>query len=48
MVCLARSRDASAKRLEEALSRYEEYDAEELEGLLWDTLVLFQTLVEML
>ena len=42
VVCLARSRDASAKRLEEALSRYEEYDAEELEGLLWDTLVLFQ------
>lgn len=39
---LAQSRDAAAKRLEQALSRHEEYSQEELENLLWDTLALFQ------
>lgn len=39
---LSQSREAAIKRLVQALSRHEEYGIEELENLLWDTLVLFQ------
>ena len=37
-----KERKAAADRLEQALARQEEYGPEELESLLWDTLILFQ------
>ena len=40
--CRDKQREAAAERLEQALLRQEEYGAEELETILWDTLVLFQ------
>lgn len=40
--CRDKQREAAAERLEQALLRQEEYGAEELEEILWDTLVLFQ------
>ncbi len=40
--CRNEQREASVKRLQQALLRQEEYCRKELEDLLWDTLVLFQ------